>query len=404
MSRQIPLRAFELSPPRHQRGILTLIAALGVLLMVTIVTLLGAEVSMNEQRVAANEMRQRQAFENAEAGFEYAVSFIHENGIDCWGSTTAPCPATDAKTLLIPASTRGARYPVTDGGTADEGTSAVELCDADAPGLPSDPTGTCTPPTSEEKAIVYARGWSDDDTGLVNVVALLVNAPGVANEPTNPLTARGTAVINGSGDVTNPEGTSTIWTGQSLSISNANFKTNIKSPTGSGVVETSNRDSFGYDVIQNDGNLSSLSADAFFQNWFGVTPTEYHDTPYWTVEIDATDSGEVSSLDGMTREIIWVEGDLDLSGNPDIGTADDPVIMIVNGDLGGNGNPDIYGLLYVHGDNNLSGNFTVTGAAVVGGNAAMSGSLDITFDSSVLDNLGTVGRPAVSAGSWKDWI
>ena len=110
-------------------------------------------------------------------------------------------------------------------------------------------------------------------------ILILIFAPGFIDEPCNhhgqldnpcDVTACiGRFFINGSGDVTNPEGRSTIWSGQSVDFTNANFKTNILSPDGAGIVETSNRNTFGPDVVQNDGNLSTMTGDEFFSSFFG---------------------------------------------------------------------------------------------------------------------------------------
>ena len=382
-----------------QRGAASLLMALIILVLITGMTLISTQIYTLEQRTAGNELRQRQAFDAAMSGFERAMAYIEQNN----GPVASPSDPPDgdvADTIAAPSTNPASRTSVSSGGNY-----AVEICDPDISTypLPSAPTGSCTAATHAsnklKRLLIYARGWSDDNTGVRNIIAVLERTPGLANAPGNPLTTSGTAAINGSGDVTNPEGHSTIWSGQTVTFTNANFKTNILSPGGTNIIETSNRDSFGPDVIQNDGNVATLTGDEFFANFFGTTPTNYKANYATTI----FDSANIGSYDGATRQIMWAEGDASLSGNLTFGTAADPVILIVNGNLDSGGTVTVNGLLYVIGNLTGNGNTTVNGAVVVQGNVDVSGSFDIVFDSSLLNDLGSTGRAAVSPGSWKDW-
>jgi len=379
----------------RQQGAASLLMALVILVLITGMTLVSTEIYTLEQRVAGNELRQRQSLDAAMTGFERAMAYVEQN-------TTPDVDGNGvADSIAAPSTDPSNRVSVASGGNY-----AVEICDPDVVShpLPSTPTASCTAATyaanNFKRLLIYARGWSDDNTGVRHVVAVLERTPGVANAPSNPLTTHGTAAINGSGDVTNPEGQSTIWSGQTVTLTNANFKTNILSPSGSGqIVETSNRDSFGPDVVQNDGNLATLTGSEYFANFFGTDPTSYKNN-YATSVFPAANIG---TYDGAERQILWSEGNTSLSGNPTFGTAADPVILIIDGNMSTSGNVTVNGLLYVIGDMSGTGNTTVNGAVVVQGNVSMTGSLDVVFNSTLLGELGTSGRAAISPGSWKDW-
>lgn len=388
--------------PRRQRGAVALLAALSILILLTVMTIISAQISTVEQRVAGNELRERQAFEAAMTGYEHAMAYIAESGPDADDPGDAGYGTAD--TIAAPSTNPASRASVTGGGTY-----AVELCDPVAwsgwiSGKTALEAATASCPRATktsnglERILIYARGWSDDSTGIRHIVSVLEKTPGVAEAPGYALTTHGTAAINGSGDVTNPEGTSTIWSGQTVTITNANFKTNILNTTGN-IVETSNRDSFGLDVFQNDGSLATLTGDQFFANFFGTTPADF-EANYAT---EVFSPGDIGDYDGAEREILWSDGDTSTSGNTTFGTADNPVILIINGDLDVAGNITVNGLLYVIGDMTGNGNTTVNGAVIVQGNTDITGSFDVVFNSSLLGNLGAVGRPVATPGSWKDW-
>lgn len=389
-----PTRTAAVPVGRRQRGAITVLMALVSLLIITGATLMHAELAVNEQRNAANVERQKQAFEAAMAGYDYAMAYLQQNGPDADGNATA-----DA--LVAPAAARADRTALATGATY-----AVELCAPDIDALPSDPTSACSAPTGAgnlRRLLIWARGWSDDDTGVSQIVSTAARTPAMANTPRNPLTTKGTAVINGSGDVTNPESRTTIWSGQSVSFTNANFKTNIPSPHDPDtLVESSSQNKRGFDVIDNDGNLGTLTGDAFFANFFGTTPAVYRDT-YATRVLDASDAGDMATLDGSTGEIIWLEGNASINGGT-VGSAAAPALLVVNGDLTSNGNVTVNGVLYVVGDADLGGNATVNGSLVVQGTSDVTGSLDVVFSSQLTSLAGTAtGGFAAAAGTWKDW-
>jgi hypothetical protein len=414
------MRADETSLTRaRQRGAATLIMVLSVLLLLTILTLVSGEVATIEQRTAANDLRSRQAFEAAMTGYERALSHLADPPDPAQpfvGLNRAP--PSDGKPTSLPA----AQSMVGGGFYAVEFcNSAVDSATGQLVNLLPAATLACTPGSAaENRRVVYARGWSDDASAAHHVVALVDKAPAFAGTPANPLVSRGVVSINGSGDVTNPEGRLTIWSGQSVTFTNANFKTNILAPTvqpgqSGEVIESSSDRQAGMDVVASDGNLSSLTGAEFFSNFMGYSPDAYR------AAVGANTTSNLGAYAGEAgyNQVIWVTPPagastpytFGLSGNPEFGTLGEagtdakPAVVIIDGNLDVSGGVTFNGLVYVRGNITGNGNLTVRGAVIVEGRVDnLTGSVDVIYNGLLLGQARGLGRAAVLPGSWKDWV
>ena len=116
-----------------------------------------------------------------------------------------------------------------------------------------------------------------------------------------------------------------------------------------------------------------------------------------------------SDLNGVVGQTIWIEqtgGTARINGNTTIGSATQPVILIVNGNFKAKGNTTIYGIVYVakNWNNGGGGNLNIIGAAVVEGNFSGKGSPNITYDPTVLNRLQeTQGVFVKIPGTWRDF-
>jgi hypothetical protein len=365
------------------------VSALAILVLITIVTLVTGKVAITELEIAANEQRARQAFEAAQAGMEYAVAYMEDDGTDHDddGNVDTITDPNDPVSLA-----NGSAY-------------AVEFC-AKPLVLPATTSvaPSCNPATDISNVLVYARGWSDDRTAQQHIIQVIEKIPAIANPPANPLTVQGTSDINGAGQVTNPEGNMTIWSGDTVDFNSATFNTAIPNPSGSGLIETSNMNHLGVDIVQDDPNLSTLTPDQYFRNFFGVTPADYRDY-YATTVVPGADFGTVA---GTIGEVIWVDGDIPVNqfgGNTVLGTATQPVVLIVDGNMTTSGTVTVNGLVFVFGDlASGTGNVEINGAVIVAGNTLVTGTLDIVYDSAILANTNNVSSPAAVSGSWRDWL
>lgn len=396
---------------RRQRGAVTLVLAIVLLMLTSMVAAYTGSTVLFEQKVSANEFRAGQAFEAAESGLLSAVAYI------------------------------GAR------GGADKDRDGVidPVYDLDGDGIGDVNTDTFSDNSSVAVSIdgafpnyaIEAVGVSDDLTATRTIRIIGASVDAMPNSPENPLTTRGDVVINGSGTVWNPEGNSTIWSGADVDLgSNNSTATYIADPNESDyqpcmvspsddceTTRSSTKVAVGLDVIENDSSLANLTEVEMFQNVFGVSMANYRESRV-TLEVAAANANNLSTdevnpgIHLAAGEVIWVEGDTLLQNTTTVGcevpvtgggncdAADlDPSVLIINGNLQTNGTPTFYGIVYVVGSINLGGNNSVIGAMVVGGQIQSSagGSLDISYNSDVLNASRDNGPLAGSPGSWRDW-
>ena len=64
---------------RNQSGIVTVFTAVMILVLLTLMVFFGMRVGVFEQRVSANEVRQKAAFHVAESGIHFAKEFLRAN-------------------------------------------------------------------------------------------------------------------------------------------------------------------------------------------------------------------------------------------------------------------------------------------------------------------------------------
>jgi formylmethanofuran dehydrogenase subunit C len=105
----------------------------------------------------------------------------------------------------------------------------------------------------------------------------------------------------------------------------------------------------------------------------------------------------------MVGNIVIVDGDLELNGG-DIGTEDQPVILIVDGSLDVKGSPIINGIVFVRGEMlHSAGTPEFNGSLIVSDDFSSVGNLTVTYNSEVNDNASKLGPAIYMPGAWRDW-
>lgn len=386
----------------RQRGVLTLVVALSILVLSTLVTFGVTKAILMEQKISNNELRARQAFESAEAGMLAAMEYINND------------PDVDGDDAIDPVFDTDADG-VGDTNTATIGTGSVVIATNDLSGGDM---------TSVE---ITALGYSDDRSARRTITQTLVTINPLPNAPQNPVVTRGSIIVSGSATVHNPEGHSTIWSGGDIDLgSNNSTKTEVPDvsdpgypacmdvPMSCNLAASSSRNIASVDIIENDSSLGSLSQSEFFRNFFGVEPATYKAS---MTTIDTTPADFNTDAELATYEVIWVEGDTVIEGST-IGCTTSvtganvcptsnqrPSIIVINGNASFTGTPHIYGILFVSGTLTMSGNATVHGAVVAAGDATSNtgGSLDVWFNGDILADVSKAGKSTGSAGTWKDF-
>ena len=96
-------------PPRRQRGVSTLLIAMLLLAIVTLITLFAARYGVSEQRTSGNEYRYKMAFHVAETGLQQSMEYIKLNTAKMLSTATGgwlnPAnmqwrPCTEATTMV----------------------------------------------------------------------------------------------------------------------------------------------------------------------------------------------------------------------------------------------------------------------------------------------------------------
>jgi Tfp pilus assembly protein PilX len=398
------------TPPAAQKGAVTLVMARILLILTSMVSAYTGSAVLFESKISANEFRSGQAFEAAESGLADSLAYMGTRGGADKNGDGAIDPMFD-----------------TDGnGVGDTNTATF----ADNSSVTVTVTGTFP------NYIVQSVGVSDDQTATRTVWGVGASVDALPNSPDNPMTTRGTLIVGGAATVHNPEGASTIWSGNDVDLgSNNATATNIADPADAGypscmdtsmtcgTTRSSSKVAVGLDVIMNDSSLANLTDAQMFQNFFGTSMANYRDSRV-TLEVAAANANNLSTDSANpgvhlgAGEVIWVEGDTNLENTTTIGCEVpvigagtcpvgnlDPTILIINGNLVTNGTPTFYGVVYVIGNMTLGGNNTVHGAMVVGGQAesGAGASLDIWYNSDVLTRSRDNGPLAGNPGSWRDW-
>lgn len=397
--------SLRFGPAVRQRGVLTLVVSLSILVLSTLVTFSVTKAILMEQKISNNELRAKQAFEAAEAGMLAAMDYISND------------PDRDANGVLDPLVFDGSDADtIGDANNTTIGTAAVTVMVTDV--------SADLDMTSVE---ISAVGYSDDRSATRTVTQTMVLINPLPNAPQNPVVTRGSVIIGGSATVINQEGHSTIWSGRDVDLGSnnatntfvprldaANYPICMDTARLCTTAPASSRNIKSVDVIESDSSLAALSSDAFFQNFFGMSEATYRAS---MVTIDTTGANFNTDADLATHEVIWVDGDTDIQGST-IGCMTSqtgagvcpnnqikPSIIIIDGDAEFTGTPQIYGILYVTGTITMSGNATIYGAVVTAGDASNStgGSLTIVYDSSILAGTALAGNTSGSAGTWKDF-
>ena len=156
-----------------------------------------------------------------------------------------------------------------------------------------------------------------------------------------------------------------------------------------------------------DSTLADLRAEAnngWFRKMFGMDPVTYQRQPAVRICTGVcTSASLINIIAGYPRNPIWVAGNLDLDTAGALGTATDPVMLIVAGQLTISANAVITG--FVHADSVVwaagATGASVRGAMVAKDTFAAAGLATLDYDRAVLDLISLrYGSFVRAPGSW----
>ncbi len=378
-----------------QTGAATLFITMMMLFSLTMIAVFTAKTSVTEIQVTANEYRTKQAQEAAQAGLEQGQVEIMElqttnvNGLlqlhQLDGNSNAAAGFVDQNPAL-----NFFRVSGTPGALSNNSSYTLTYENIDRDG------GLFDPSRDNYLIRVTSVGTSDDGSASRQLQQLMMLVPWIANAPDAALTAKDLVDIGGNVAITNMVTNIAVHAGGAYSSG------------GSASTETTNGTNQAGDVIQNDAAIAGMTSDQYFFSFFGQTKS---DIKAQATQISCDNCN--SDLDGLTGQMIWVNpatpgSTPQVNSNTVIGSATQPVILIVEGGASGfslNGTADIYGIVYVIGDwdNSGGGSATITGAAITEGQFHSTGTPNPTYDDTVLSRLNALGTFARIPGSWKDF-
>ncbi len=323
----------------NQKGYAVLAMILIILLSVTMLSVFITKAVVGDHHSTQNVMHGQQAFQAAQAGIEHGIVYLSEN-----------------KDII-------ANGHVLMGSLDSSGSYSVSL---NFIGGTNDTVNLVATGTSLDglttRTIEQTVKWVEGSAGGVLAVPLLV---------------KGSVSLAGNAEVTNLEANYTIDTAAATVSFSGNGKTTLTSGTSSdsGTLEA--------DINLSNATLAAMSADEFAQHVFGNTVSGLSGQHIATATVMHTGTGTTnysSQLDEIAGQTIYINqdgGTVVLNSNTDIGTAQDPVTIVVNGSIDISGNTEIYGNVIVTGSATYSGNTKIHGDSIAGGAMSVSGNTDI---------------------------
>ncbi len=398
--------------PGKQKGI-SLVVTLMITVLLSLLALYGAGVLVLDTRSAANDYRYREAMAAAESGVDQGFSLLNANrtniaavGAAAWAACTATTPA------CLPV--RADQSPQRPGDRTTWQFMQV------SPALTTQPTSggftlfLLTPSSGDASGLIFnivAIGGSEDGSSSVTVKQGVYFYPLVLGSVETPLAAASNIPLSGNYSIiTNSNGggsgipvsawsDSAITPGGSFSSCHKGEFTGGACPSGDALSKSGLT---GPDMVGNDPNFPP----DLFQFLFGVAESDYQQ-----IKDQATVAADCSGLSAASSGLHWVTGDCNTSAA--IGSASNPVLLVVEGNTTMNAGDQLYGLLYIFdpagGTPKLkaNGNAHLHGAVIAhdGVDLQLNGGYVLEYDEDVLKNL--KNSPSARAlaripGSWSD--
>lgn len=417
---------------RRQRGAATLfVVALLCFAMVLVVAHAHRNVLVEEHR-SGNDYRAAAAFEAAEAGLEWALARIN----DATPLDNACRPSTDAGArslrdrLLAIATPSGTITPATwnDGGVATPLQAAcVRLTSgwtcscptSGAPLLPAPADAAIAPgfavelaPASRSGIVrVVATGCTRRDArgvcsasaagheAAMRLEAAWALLPALRAAPAAALTLRGNADVGTAAlGVHNPGRSSdglALHTGGRIVASALRITSAHGSPLGGA-------------IASGDAELAALTDARFFASYFGMDLLAWSQQPaVHRVSCAGDCTAALRAAIDTGQRLLFIDGDLTLTGPTVFGSAAAPVAIVARGGLRFSGEVTIHGV--VHGsslqwNDGVAPGARVEGAALIAGDYSGNAAADFVRDDAVLARIRTGSGSLVRVnGSWKDF-
>lgn len=152
-----------------------------------------------------------------------------------------------------------------------------------------------------------------------------------------------------------------------------------------------------------DPALAALTPEALLRRTFGMASSHLsRHAALRTVTCSGACQPQLSALADRGAQFVRIEGDLALGQAASLGSAERPLLVLVDGDLELQGSVDVHGLLVVRGSASLAAPAQIHGALIAGGDVQGTAGAAVLWNSTVLQRLQTqVGSfVKLSGGEW----
>ncbi len=364
---------------KNQRGYALLLTAVIIVLGISITALITAKSLYFDQKELNNERNQALAFQAAEAGLEFGISYLYDN-------KSAITADTDLN------------------GFIDGYTNAAITNVAFSNGTTFNVVYSNPVVNNFSTLQISSTGTSDNGSTTRTITQLLQIFPIVTGAPPASVIAKGNVALSGNltvaNTIVNTSTNNTIWSGGTVALTGS-----AETIANGGI--GSDKNGINSDVVHDDAGLSSLTSEQFFSGFFG--DTKANASTHADIVLNNSSNYNMSAtLNGVTGKSIWVNqtgGEASFSGNATIGSAAHPVVLVINGPFKANGTTVIYGMVYIAGDwdNGGGGDLTVNGGIVVEGTLTSTGTPNVNYSPTVMQNLNGIGDYVKVPGSWRDF-
>jgi hypothetical protein len=418
---------------RRQRGVAALVVTLLLCLtMVLAIAFAHRDIDAEERR-SANDYRTAQAFEAAEAGLEWALARVNDPtrlDADCRPSADPGARSWRDRMLRI-AVPIGTIEPATwsEAGVATTLRSACVrdgagwTCSCPSSGRPALPlaaAGATAPAFAIELGAgprpglvrVLVTGRTRSIAGQVCAATATIDrdaiarhetawswVPSLRSAPIAALTVRGDVITDGAAlGVRNPDragGGLALHAGGRIEAD----ALRLGAPSGS---------SLGTSIASGDAELAALPGERFFARHFGMDPDAWrHQSAVARVACTTDCASAIASVVAAGHRLVDIDGDLMLAGPWQIGSSEEPVVIVASGAVRLSGDVTIRGVLQgasLAWNDTAPGSALIQGAALVTGDYRGDGAPDIVHDAAILAALKARAGSFVRVnGSWKDF-
>ena len=403
-------------PTRPAQGAASLALIMVWLVAASLVVLYANRALIFEQRASANQVRSAQAFEAAEAGIEWALALLsHPGPVD---SQCRPTDASGARTLrerllqVDGATGRVSAGPAQAGcGRAAGGTWQCSCPGSGGPAWPPGDTAA-TAFSLRVEAGQRAGSFGLVAAGCANatdpcasspadahaqVSTVVASLPLLAQPPAAAVMAGGSVELGAGTQVSNDDAASggvTAAAGGAVTLDAATQLLSLPGRPGTASISADD---------------ASLQDVALFTRVLGLAPSTYRDLPA-VKRLDcgsACRSRDISAAwAGGRQAVLWVDGGLDLDADLPLGTAEAPLLLVVDGPLRLTGAQEPWGLVmarsvaWQHAGGGIA---RLRGALLAQGDMALAGGVHVMFDAGVLQRLGRLGSFVRVPGAWHDF-